>query len=147
MWRGKKMPIKELINAFLQYERRFLREHLKDANDEGCLTSIGRDTERVDPLLVTSTKEVVFPTMSVCLFGLSAGLHKNYWTDFHKSWMVDGSWLRTDPVNFCCCTRTSFFHCRDEMRGSWSGIFRWLICERVSEWEQFDVDSRSDDLR
>ena len=34
------------------------------------------------------------------LVGLSAGFHKNYRTDFHKTWMEDGSRPRMDPINF-----------------------------------------------
>lgn len=28
------------------------------------------------------------------------GLHKNYMTDFCKSWMADGSQARIEPINF-----------------------------------------------
>lgn len=43
----------------------------------------------------------------VCLFicwlaGLSVGLHKNYWTDFHKTWVEDVSKSSKDPINFWC---------------------------------------------
>lgn len=43
-------------------------------------------------LQVTSAKEVMFSPVSIGLcVGLSAALHKNYWTDFHETWMADGS--------------------------------------------------------
>ena len=48
-------------------------------------------------LFITSTKEVMFSTVSISLLvGLSAGLHKSYWTDFHKIWIEDGSWVKED---------------------------------------------------
>ena len=37
-----------------------------------------------------------------CLLGLSAGLDKNCWTDFHKTWMEDGSRPRKDLINLWC---------------------------------------------
>lgn len=37
---------------------------------------------------------------------LSAGKHKNYWTDLHDTWMEDGSRPRIDPVNFWCWSRS-----------------------------------------
>ena len=52
---------------------------------------------------ITSTKEVMFSPMSVCLYlswlgHLSAELHKNYWMDFYKTRMEDG--FKIHPFNF-----------------------------------------------
>ena len=35
------------------------------------------------------------------LVGLSAGFHKNHWTDFHQTWTEDG----TDLISFWCWSR------------------------------------------
>ena len=56
--------------------------------------------------MISSTKEVVFSLVSVCvLVGFlvcQAGLHKNYRTNFHKTWMEDESRPRTEqtPLTF-----------------------------------------------
>ena len=34
-----------------------------------------------------------------CLVGLSAGLHKNYWPVFYKTWVEDGSQPNIDTIN------------------------------------------------
>lgn len=48
---------------------------------------------------------------SPCPFvGLWRGLHENYWTDFHETWMKDGSQSRIDPITFL-----------------WRSGWRWLI--------------------
>lgn len=42
----------------------------------------------------------------ICLLvGLSAGWHKNFWMDFHKTWMEEESRPRMDPMNFWCRSR------------------------------------------
>ena len=46
----------------------------------------------------SSYKEVMLSPVSICLLvGLSIGLHKNYYTDFHETWMEDVSRPRIDP--------------------------------------------------
>ena len=66
----------------------------------------GRHTYRLffqhlTSLIVTSPEEVMFlPCLIVCRFGLSAGSHKNYWTDFREHWTEDGSQSR--PLSFWC---------------------------------------------
>ena len=39
------------------------------------------------------------------LVGLWPWLHKNWWVDFHKTLMEDGSQPRIDPVHFWCRSR------------------------------------------
>ena len=54
----------------------------------------------------------VFPSsrLLVCWFvGLCAGWHKNYWTDFYKTWMEDGSRPRLDPNKFWCRSLNLFW--------------------------------------
>ena len=51
-----------------------------------------------------------FPSVPVCwMVGLSAGLHKNYFTDFNKTWMEDGSQPMIDPTNFEYKSGITFF--------------------------------------
>lgn len=40
---------------------------------------------------ISSAEEVMFHLHPCLSVGLSAGLHENYRTDFHKTWMEDGS--------------------------------------------------------
>lgn len=40
---------------------------------------------------ISSAEEVMFHLRPCLSVGLSAGLHENYRTDFHKTWMEDGS--------------------------------------------------------
>lgn len=40
---------------------------------------------------ISSAEEVMFHLRPCLTVGLSAGLHENYRTDFHKTWMEDGS--------------------------------------------------------
>lgn len=55
------------------------------------------------PLLCCYLRWGGFVLTHFCLFvGLSAGLHKNYWTDFHETGMEDGSRPRIDPFYFWC---------------------------------------------
>lgn len=51
--------------------------------------------------IFTSTNKVQ-PCSLVCLIGLSARLHKNYRTDFHKTWVKDEFWGEIDTINFWC---------------------------------------------
>ena len=58
--------------------------------------------------------DVVFSPLSVCLLhfagwlvGLSTGLHKNSRTDFHQTWMEDGSQPKIDPAKDAMCKNWS----------------------------------------
>jgi len=52
--------------------------------------------------LITSTKEVMFSSMLVCLFlvCLLAGLCKNYSISFHKIHWKGGTWAMEETVRF-----------------------------------------------
>lgn len=51
-------------------------------------------------LLITFAKHFQFSLASTGLMVVkSAVLHKYYWMDFHKTWIEDGYWPKTDPIN------------------------------------------------
>lgn len=100
-------------------------------------------------IIITSSEEVVFhPCWFVCLFdgwfvGLSAWLHKNNWMHLHKTWVKDGSQLRTDPRNFWCGSRRrdrsrslflTFFMTSnfDILRILWKCL--WSVSTNFSNW-------------
>ena len=48
-------------------------------------------------------EQVMSSSMSICeLVGLWSRLHKNCWTDFHETWMEEGSLSGINPINFWC---------------------------------------------
>ena len=50
-------------------------------------------------IIITSDNEVMFSSALICL---SAGLRKNYLTDFRKIRWKGGTWVTEEPVRFCC---------------------------------------------
>lgn len=65
-------------------------------------------TSCTEILWVSLFLKVMFSPMFVNLYvvgwlvGLSAWLHKNYWADFHKTWMENGCLPRIDSIIFWC---------------------------------------------
>lgn len=48
--------------------------------------------------VLASLKRYIF----ICVCLLYVGLHKNCWTDFHETWMKDGSRPWRDRIKFSC---------------------------------------------
>ena len=66
------------------------------ANVSKIYVQIFSETD-INPVIISAKEVVVFRPCA--LVGLSAGLHKNYSAVFHKTWMEDGSWFRTELIN------------------------------------------------
>ena len=116
-----------------------------------------------NPLFITSTKEVMFSPVCVGrLVCLSAGLHKNYRTDFHETWMGMGlspeqtlSTVedKTDSsrdfysLSLTLWDKVSFFDILLNFSGSKASIFMkefwriWVagICEHSFMWIQIQI--------
>ena len=113
-------------------------------------------------LCYISCMEPFLQYVCVCCFffpvGLSAGLQKNFKTDFLKTWMKDASQPRIDPINFWCWSGYIFFLPlkRCEIVGfstffvDFSGNDAWILIKKkktgILKWllflvsYQFDVE-------
>ena len=90
----------------------------------------------------------VFPSKPSWFVGLWAGWNKNYRTDFHKTWMKEGSLPRLEPINFWCRSLNLFWLSLTLRHGAFFNIFdnfsgnsAWILM-KICELVQFDDNRR-----
>ena len=73
---------------------------------EGAASASPQPLVSAEAWMSSLTFTFLFSPVSICwLVGLCAGLHKNYRTYFHETWMKDVSWPKIYPIHFLCWSR------------------------------------------